>query len=184
MFKIRMPMNEFTGILKSDVSFNAKGQPIISFTVNEKIEVLQAVDELKDCEKLSIKFGKYHPKRSLNQNGYFWQLCGKLSAKIGIPPKNIYREYIKDIGGNYEVTPIKNEAVAKWVEIWEKNGIGFIAEDLGESKLQGFRNIRNYYGSSTYDTAQMTRLLELVIADCKENGIETMTPEELARLEM
>lgn len=177
-------MNEFTGTLKPDVSFNAKGQPIISFTVNEKFELLQAFDELKDCEKLSIKFGRYHPKRSLDQNGYFWQLCGKLSAKIGIPPKTIYKEYIKDIGGNYEVTPIKTGAVERWIEIWQSSGIGFISEDLGESKIKGYHNVCNYYGSSFYDTAQMTRLLNLVVADCKENSIETMTPEELARLEV
>lgn len=40
----------------------------------------------------------------------------------------------------------------------------------------------NYYGSSVYDKAQMARLIDIVVDECKEQGIETMTPEELARL--
>ncbi|MBQ1190785.1 MAG: hypothetical protein IIX43_00695 [Bacteroidales bacterium] len=53
---------------------------------------------------------------------------------------------------------------------------------MGESKIKGYHNIRNYYGSSTYDKAQMGRLLDLIIADCDENGIVTLTPEEIAKL--
>ena len=40
----------------------------------------------------------------------------------------------------------------------------------------------SYYGSSEYDTAQMSRLIELIIAECREQGIETKTPAELAAL--
>ena len=129
--------------------------------------------ELKEC-------GDH---RSLDQNGYFWALCGKLSAVLKIPPEEIYQNYIKDVGGNYEVTPIKAEAVERWIKIWQGKGIGFIAEDLGESKIPGYHNIQNFFGSSTYDKAQMGRLLDMLIADCKENGIETLTPEEIRRLE-
>lgn len=137
---------------------------------------------IKDESKYVAILKELKAKRSLDQNRYFWVLCGKLSEVLKMPPNDIYREYIKDIGGNYEVTPIKAEAVKRWKEIWEAKGIGFVAEDLGESKLKGYRNIRNYYGSSTYDKEQMGRLLDLIIADCDENGIVTLTPEEIAKL--
>ena len=135
--------------------------------------------KMKADKKYRAELKECGDHRSLDQNGYFWALCGKLSAVLKIPPEDIYREYIKDIGGNYEVTPIKAEAVERWVKIWQGKGIGFIAEDLGESKIPGYHNIRNFYGSSTYDKAQMGRLLDMLIADCKENGIETLTPEEI-----
>lgn len=38
------------------------------------------------------------------------------------------------------------------------------------------------YGSSQYNTKQMTRLIRSVAEECKAQGIETMTPEELAGL--
>ncbi len=140
------------------------------------------VTSLKEETKYTAVFKEQKTKRSLDQNGYFWVLCGQLSAVLKIPPKDLYREYIKDIGGNFEITPIKAEAVKRWIEIWEAKGIGFVAEDLGESKLLGYHNVQNYYGSSTYDKAQMGRLLDLIIADCDENGIVTLTPEEIAKL--
>ena len=52
----------------------------------------------------------------------------------------------------------------------------------GESKLEGYVNVISYYGSSEYDTAQMSRLIDLLIAECREQGIETKTPAELAAL--
>ena len=49
-------------------------------------------------------------------------------------------------------------------------------------KRKGYHNVRSYLSSSDYDTAQMSQLIELVVADCKQNGIETMTPRELDAL--
>ena len=49
-------------------------------------------------------------------------------------------------------------------------------------KLKGYHNIRSYISSSDYDTAQMSRLIDLVVEDCKQMGIETMTPKELDAL--
>ena len=51
-----------------------------------------------------------------------------------------------------------------------------------ESKLPGCVNVVLYYGSSTYDTAQMSRLIDNIIQDCKAQGIDTRTPEEVARM--
>ena len=44
-------------------------------------------------------------------------------------------------------------------------------------------NVVFSYGSSTYDTAQMSRLIDNIVQDCKAVGIETLTPSELAKLE-
>ena len=42
--------------------------------------------------------------------------------------------------------------------------------------------VRAYYGSSQYNTKQMSRLIDMVVEGAKELGIETLTPEELARI--
>lgn len=39
-----------------------------------------------------------------------------------------------------------------------------------------------YYGSSTYDTAQMSRLIDLVVQECRQQDIETLTERELSLL--
>lgn len=50
------------------------------------------------------------------------------------------------------------------------------------SKIEGCTNVILYDGSSTYDTAQMSRFVNMVVDECKIQGIETMTPEELCKL--
>ena len=142
----------------------------------------ELVDAFKsDNRPYEIDIRPAGTKRSLDANGYFWALCGKLAAKTRVPKADIYRNYIKNIGGNYDTVCVQDKAVLRLVTRWSKNGLGWIAEPF-ESKIPGCTNVNLYYGSATYDTAQMSRLIDLVVFDCKENGIETMTPEELARL--
>ncbi len=145
-------------------------------------KILEFVNTLEDDKTYEITIGKETKKRSNDANAYYWQLIGQLSAKINVSPKDIYRSHIKDIGGNYEVFPIREDAVDAWLKIWESRGMGWCAEIIGESKLRGYMNVICYFGSSVYDTRQMSRLIDLLVQDCKTQGIETMTPAELAQL--
>ena len=72
-------------------------------------------------------------------------------------------------------------AVEKLCEGWKRNGIGWLTETF-PSKLEGCTNVTLYYGSSTYDSKQMTRLLDLIIQDCKAVGIPTETPNQIAEM--
>ena len=133
-------------------------------------------------KKYAVEIKEYRQRRSLDANAYLWTMIGKLSASLHIPPEEIYREAIRDVGGNYEVMPVRNEALDKWKHIWQGNGLGWVCEEIGPSKLPGYTNVRNFYGSSAYDTTQMSRLIEIITAECKAQGIETMAQEELASL--
>ena len=42
--------------------------------------------------------------------------------------------------------------------------------------------VRAYYGSSTYNTRQMSRIIDAAVEEAKGMGIETLRPEEIARL--
>lgn len=120
-------------------------------------------------------------KRSLDANAYCWVLLDKLSAALGEPSRDIYRRLIPDIGGNAETVCIPTKGVKKLRKGWSHNGIGWVTETM-PSKLEGCTNVILYYGSSTYDTRQMSRLIDLVVRECEDQGIETKTTEELAGL--
>lgn len=62
-----------------------------------------------------------------------------------------------------------------------RNGIGWMT-DTGPSKIKGCVNVTVWYGSSVYDTEQMARLIDAIVQDCRDVGIETMTPRELDAL--
>lgn len=125
---------------------------------------------------------KVRRKRSLDANAYFWVLADKLATAQGLPgTTEIYHRYIKEIGGNREFVCVKQEAADKLCAGWERSGLGWLTERF-PSKVDGCVNVILYYGSSTYDTAQMSRLIDLIVQDCKALDIETATPAELALL--
>ena len=139
-------------------------------------------EEMNDGKVYEADLKEHRQKRSLDSNSYAWLLMGKLAAKLNIPKEEVYRHFVRDVGDNYEILPIRNDAVDKWISNWQGKGIGWVCEILGESKLDGYTNVITYYGSSTYDSKQMSNLINLIVQECKLQGIETMTPAELAML--
>lgn len=133
----------------------------------------------QDKEK-QFEISEQKKKRSLDANAYMWVLLSKIQEKLKIPKEEIYKDLIQNIG-SYEVVPIKNEAVEKFRQAWSKNGLGWIT-DITKSKLDGYTNIIAYYGSSTYNTNEMSRLIDLVIQECRQLEIETKSKTELESL--
>jgi hypothetical protein len=167
-------------IIGATIDLKSK-KPQLTLEVNEVNDFKQLVDDMNECEKLSIEIKPYRARRSLDANAYAWVLMDRLAEKLNQPKVDIYREYVKHIGGNSEIVCVKDAAVDRLCEAWRKNGIGWQTDTM-PSKLEGCTNVILYYGSSTYDTAQMSRLLDLIVQDCKQLGIPTETPDEIARL--
>ena len=144
----------------------------------------QSIDELNDLaelDKIDIIAKKHKERRSLDANAYFWVLCDCLSQKLNIPKEEIYKGYIKEIGGVSEVVCVQDRAVGRLCSSWSRNGIGW-QTDTFPSKIEGCTNVILYYGSSTYDTLQMSRLIDMVIADCNAQRIPTITERQMETL--
>ena len=167
-------------IAGANIGFMTK-KPQLTLEVNEMQAFMQLLDDMGGCEKLSIEIKPFRPRRSLDANAYAWVLMDRLAEKMAMSKVDIYREYVKNIGGNSEIVCVQDKAVDKLCEAWESKGIGWQTETF-ESKLEGCTNVILYYGSSTYDTAQMSRLLDLIIQDCKQLDIPTETPDMIARM--
>ena len=134
-------------------------------------------DKLYDLE---VK--EHRKKRSLDSNAYAWTLINKLAEVMRLSPEEVYRQAIQDISGNNEVIPVREDAVEQFKQAWSAHGIGWICRDMGRSKLPGYWNIMVYYGSSVYNTKQMSDLIDALVQDCKALDIETLPPERLALL--
>lgn len=167
-------------IVGANIDFRT-GKPTISFEVNEKNDFKLMVDELREREKLTIEVKPYRERRSLDANAYFFVLVDKLAEKLNTTKEEIYRNAIKEIGGVSETICVRDKAVKRLCESWSRNGLGW-QTDTFPSKIEGCTNVILYYGSSTYDTAQMSRLIDNIVQDCQAVGIETRTPDEIANL--
>lgn len=134
-------------------------------------------DKLYDLE---VK--EHRKKRSLDANAYAWVLINKIADALRITPIEIYRQAIQYISGNSEIIPIKQEAVEQFKQAWSHNGIGWITRDMGKSKIPGYMNLMVYYGSSVYDTKQMSELIDHLVQDCRALDIEIKSDEEIKSL--
>ena len=167
-------------IVGASIDFKT-GKPTLTFEVNERNDFESLVDEMRDKDKLSIEVKPYREKRSLDANAYFFVLADKLAEKLHVSKIDIYRNAVREIGGVSEIVCVRNEAVERLCDGWRQNGIAWQTETF-PSKIPGCTNVILYYGSSTYDTAQMSRLIENIVQDCQAVGIETRTPDEIANM--
>lgn len=143
-------------------------------------EAQRVVDEAAR-HRLTAVIKQHRERRSLDANAYAWVLIGRLAAHYGVTPEDVYRQEVRSVGP-YEVLPVREDAAERWPAIWGGGGTGFVCEDMGPSKLPGYRNFRCWYGSHVYDSRQMARLIDAVVQDCKDAGIETLSPDKLALL--
>ena len=170
------------------MEFKIENKPKISFSLDNHIEVTFTTDKsnLRQLQKLEdkqyvVEIKRYLKKRSLSQNSYLWVLLDKLGEKVHLSKEEVYKKYISDYGV-FEIIPIKNEAVNRFVKSWCERGLGYLCKDMGESKVKGFTNLMVFYGTSSYNTQEMTRILEAVIYDCEEMDIETMPLKDILLL--
>lgn len=75
------------------------------------MEARRFVAEMKPI-KYALEIKEYRERRSLDANAYCWVLLDKLSAVMGKPKTEIYRDYIREIGGNSETVCVVNSATA------------------------------------------------------------------------
>jgi len=125
-----------------DISIDYKtNKPKITFLLDTR-DCISSLEEIKE-DKLSIEIKKYYKKRSLDANAYMWTLLQKLQEVVRVPKEDIYIDAIRNIGA-YEVIPVKNEAVDRFINAWRRNGLGWVCETT-KSKLEGYTNILAYY---------------------------------------
>lgn len=160
-----------------DLAFGRDGKQRVTVELDEDFR--EGWDALHDGE-VAVEIKKYRKRRSLDANAYAWVLIDRLADKLRMAKTDVYRELIRNIGGVSQTVCVQDKAVQDLISGWSHNGLGWFAETM-PSKLAGCTNVILYYGSSSYDSAQMSALLDLLIDDCKAQGIETTTPEELAK---
>lgn len=144
------------------------------------------LSKLDKNKKYSIEIKELSKRRSNNANSYCWALCGKIAlelSKNGYTSKEeVYRKAIRDCGifiiGQFS-TADKDEAIKGW----SKNGIGWFADDMGESAYEKDIHILHMYkGSSIYNTKEMARLIDCLVDECHQLDIPLEPSEYIKSL--
>lgn len=167
-----------TGTL-TDVSKDWKtGRFRLTFEINE--DITGSVDSLSKCEKLTLKATKYRKKRSLDANALLWKCLGDIAQSLRIDKWQVYLMMLKRYGKFTHIV-VKENAVEAVKKQWRE------CEIVGEITVNGQKAVQMlcYFGSSTLDTKEFSVLLDGVISEMKEMGLETPVSEDMKRaLEM
>lgn len=138
-------------------------------------------DTCKDDE-LEISIKKHRLKRSLNANAYFHVLCGKIAEKQNLSHTMVHNMMIADYGQMDD--DIKNIIMDADIP-WEKITTIHLRPTSATRTMDNGKLYRVYIvmrGSHTYDTKEMSRLIDGTVQEAKELGIETLPPAELERM--
>ena len=160
------------------IQYSADMMPelVLSLTSRECLNHLEDIKAATDNKKLiDVEIKPHRERRSLDANAYLWVLIGKIAEVLRTDKDAVYLTMLKRYG-QYTYIIVKKEAVDKMVASWR------LVEEVGQTKDEKGVQMLAYFGSSTYSTVEMARLIDGVVSDAKELGIETMTPNEIAAI--
>lgn len=162
--------------------FTETGRPQIVLTTNEpRWQVQREVAELKQIvgkgKELAVEVKQYRQKRSLNANALLWKMCGEIANIIRSSKDEVYLQMLERYGVFTHII-VKKEAVERIKEEWRTVRV------IGEVTINGQTGIQLqcYYGSHLYNSKEFSVLLDGVLSDAKELGIEVITEEEKSML--
>ena len=114
-------------------------------------------------------------RRTLTQNGYYWQMVGDVSDATGVPVEDIHAENIRRHAHHEVFTVLVEVPIEDYVPYFEVIGTGWMGGKL-------YKHVRIFRRSSEMDSAEFSRLIDGMREECANLGIPCMTREEIARL--
>lgn len=149
----------------------------ILMNINIPTAYKDAVQTILSSFKAGMEYDikPYKERRSLNANSYFWKLADLLAVALKTTKEDIYKHAIYNVGRFQTLEASNKEAAESFCKRWCMNGLGWYAYcDKIKPTI-----IYMYYGSSVYNTAEMSRLIEYLQDECRRQNIEVRPKEEV-----
>ena len=147
-------------------------RPIISFLIDS----LQPETDLSGELRLTVR--RWKEKRSLDANSYLWAILTQMALVLHSTKEEVYEEMLDRYGKEFR------DQDGGMVTVAVKKGLDL--KKAGHWKYYKDGDDCAYWyllkGSSEYDTTEMSYFLDRVIEEAKELGIDTATPDELAKM--
>lgn len=164
------------GRLKGVTTDWKSGKMILSIEIDGK--PYNDLNKFSEGYDLSVKIGKYHQSKSDAQRKYAWELLTQL-AEAQRPPiskDKMYEDMLFDYGQTILLPMIEAVEPGKLFDYYREKGRRTAPD--GTVWIDWIIAI----GMSKYNTKDMTILLDGIIQECEQVGIDTRTPDEVARM--
>ena len=163
----------------------------ITFKKSDYIKVIAEtssyIDSLNDDKQYVLTIKEKKNKRSLNANNYCWYLCTELAKKLSdekvkYTKEDVYKKAIQEVGIYKDFENLTQSNAKTLQTAWQMLGTGWVTEQVDYMPDGEHVIIRCYYGSSQYNSKQMSRLINNLVQDCIVNEIPTLEDMEIERL--
>lgn len=166
---------ECTGKLKSVSKNWISRKWEVTFEINE--DITASIDKIRD-KMLNLTAKIHREKRSLDANAYAWVLMQKIAEAIHTDKWSVYLMMLERYSPVFTHINVRPEAVERVMGEWRTVKVLGPIQVNGSSGIQ----LQCYFGSSTFDSKEMSSFIDGIVSECKEMGIETLPPDEIERM--
>ncbi|CDC47089.1 putative uncharacterized protein [Clostridium sp. CAG:58] len=166
---------ECTGKLKSVSKNWISRKWEVTFEINE--DITASIDKIRD-KLLNLTAKIHREKRSLDANAYAWVLMQKIAEAIHTDKWTVYLMMLERYSPVFTHIIVRPEAVERVKGEWRTVKVLGPIQVNGSSGIQ----LQCYFGSSTFDSKEMSSFIDGIVSECKEMGIETLPPDEIERM--
>lgn len=140
------------------------------------MEIANLTPLIKD-KAYDVEIKEHRERRSKNANDYSWVLQDKIAKALNRKIDDVHKELILQYGV-LEIISITKPAFESAKRLFDYYDV------KGESSLNGkdFVHVKAGIGTHLYNTSEMARFIDGVVAEAQALGIETRTPDEIAEL--
>lgn len=141
-----------------------QGSPI------ECIAYLTRLDPEKTYEVKEVR-----RRRSMTQNAYYWAMLNKLARALRMSDSEVHMNMLREYGSCDVLSVSPRVPLGDYFEYYDVIGTDW-------NGCEEMRTVKVYKRSSAMDSAEFSCLIDGMREECEAQGIDVMTPEEIARL--
>jgi len=139
------------------------------------LECIQWLASQEPTKRFEVTEETSKKKRSLTQNAYYWVMLNKLAAKLMMSDSELHKNMLREYGVYDVFSILDNIPIDGYFRYYDVIGHGYV-------NGRRFKHVKVYKGSSHMSSAEFSRLIDGMREECVIQGIDVMTPSEIAEM--
>lgn len=141
--------------------------------IGTKNQIITYLLPQEDKTKYEIK--EYKEKRSLQANKYYWSMLNELANVLRISKEDLHLKMLNDYSQHEVISVLADINIGNYIKYYQ---------EVGESILNGktFKHYKVFKQSSEMDRKEFSILLDGLLQECRQQGIETLEDKEIEEM--
>ena len=148
----------------------------MELTNKTKEDIKQIVENLDESKKYDVKISYHIEKRTLTANAYYWVLVNKIANVLQTSKEEVHEKMIKRYSQREYISVLEQVDIEKYGIRYYDEGVNFTQNG------KRFKSYIIYENSSDMNKLEFSILVNGIVSEAQEMGIETLTPEQIALL--